>query len=189
MENKKDIFLKTLVLVIGIGMILLIWFGFRTIDDQAQQIDHLQEKIKKQANQITYLEENNQSQTEVIENTSSNSIQENVQTFVESTFAVKQDYEERKEVAENVLTQHMLNEIFPEDESYNILYEYEVNNIKSYVSENEDQASVYVTFEQHVENLNNNQANDSYVTLEVFLKKEGDNWLINDFEQLYSEPM
>lgn len=190
MVNKKDILLKTIILVIGVGMILLTWFGFNTIDNQAQEIESLQEEINEKDNTIAYLEEHNQSQTEVIENTSVNTIQENVQTFVESTFAVEQEnYEERKEVAENVLTQQMMNEIFPEDEQYNILYEYEVDNVKSYVNEQEDQASVYVTFEQHVKNLNNDQENDSYVTLEVFLQKEGDNWLVNDFQQLYSEPM
>ncbi|UOQ48434.1 hypothetical protein MUN88_20775 [Gracilibacillus caseinilyticus] len=190
MANKKDMLLKTIIFIIGIGIVLFVWFGLQTIDNQAQEIEQLQEEINKKDNTIAYLEEDNESQTEVIEKTASSVIQENIQAFVESTFAVQEgNYEDRKEVADQVLTQRMMRQVFPEEEAYEVMYEYEVSNIKSYVNESESEAGAYVTFEQRTTNVNNNEENDQYITMEVFLQKEGENWLINDFQQLNAESL
>lgn len=182
--------LKTIVLVIGLAVSILIWFGFRTIDNQAQQIDKLEQQIEKKDNQIRYLEENNQEQNEVIESSSTQKIQDSVEVFVESVFEVQEgNYQERKGQAETILTQSMLKEVFPEEDEYTVMYEYAVDQIHSYVDQKEEQASAFVTFEQEVTNTKNKKENDSYVTLEVFLQKEGERWLINDFKQIQSEPL
>ncbi|QAS54844.1 hypothetical protein [Halobacillus litoralis] len=76
---KRDMVLKTIVLVIGLAVAILTWFGFRTIDNQAQQIDKLEQRIEKKDNQIHYLEENNQEQNEVIESSSTQKIQDSVE--------------------------------------------------------------------------------------------------------------
>ncbi|MYL43894.1 MerR type regulator [Virgibacillus salexigens] len=190
MTNKKDFILKTVVLVVSIAIILVVWFGFNTIDKQAAQIEQLQEDNQKKQNQIDYLEENNQTQTEVIEKSAVSVIQESLNVFVKSVFEVEQDnFEKRKEEAETVLTQNMFNEVFPENESYDVIYEYDINKINSYVDQSGDQASAYVTFEQSVTNVNNNEKEDSYVTIQVFLQKEGDKWIVNDFKQINTEPL
>ena len=182
--------LKTLVLVIGLAVAILTWFGFRTIDDQAQQIDNLEQQIKKKDNQISYLKETNQEQNEVNEGSSAHKIKDSVEIFVESVFEVQEgNYQDRKGQAETVLTQSMLKEIFPEEDEYTVMYEYAVDQIHSYVDQKDEEASAFVTFEQEVTNTKNKKENDSYVTIEVFLQKEGERWLINEFKQIQSEPL
>ena len=126
--------MKTVVLIIGLAMIVVVWFGFRTIDNQAQEIDQLKSKIEKKDNQIAYLQENNQSQTKIINNSSTNEIQNTLELFVESVFEVKEgNLQERKGQAETILTQHMFNNVFPKDEKEKVLYEYDTDNIHSYI--------------------------------------------------------
>ena len=190
MRNGKDILLKTLILVIAIVVFLVVWFGFTTIDNQAVEIKQLKEENENQKNQISYLENNNQMQTEVIEKSEMSVIQETLNVFVESVFHVEQDnFERRREDGETVLTQNLYNEVFPEDETYDIIYEYDISNINSYVAQQREQASAYVTFKQTVTNVNNNEKEDSYLTIQVFLQNEGEKWLVNDFKQIQAEPL
>jgi len=190
MRNGKDILLKTLILVIAIVVFLVVWFGFTTIDNQVVEIEQLKEENEKQKNQISYLEDNNQMQTEVIEESEVSVIQETLNVFVASVFHVEQDnLKRRKEDGEMVLTQNLYNEVFPEDASYDIIYEYDISNINSYVDQQGEQASAYVTFEQTVTNVNNNETQESYVTIQVFLQNEGEKWLVNDFKQIQAEPL
>jgi len=190
MNNKKDFILKTVVLISFLAVVVLVWFGFRTIDSQAVEIEELKEENSRQKEQIEYLSENTQTQIEVIEQSEVSRIQDSVNVFIESVFNVKEDnYERRKESGQTVLTQAMVNEIFPEDSSYNIIYEYDIRNINSYVNQREEDSSAYVTFEQTETNVNNDSQQDSRITLQVFLQKEGDTWLVNDFEQIMHEPI
>ena len=190
MRNGKDILLKTLILVIAIAVFLVVWFGFQTMDNQASEIEQLKEENEKQKNQISYLEDNNQMQIEVIEESDVSVIQEILNVFVESVFHVEKDnFERRKEDGETVLAQNLYNEVFPEEASYDIIYEYDISNINSYVDQQGEQASAYVTFDQTVTNVKNNEKEDSYVTLQVFLQSEGKKWLVSDFKQIQAEPL
>ncbi|WP_203247280.1 hypothetical protein [Sporosarcina beigongshangi] len=65
---------------------------------------------------------------------------------------------------------------------------YDVAHVDSYVDHNEDKSNAYVTFEQIITNTKNDHDERSYITLQVYLQKEGGKWIVNDFKQVHVEP-
>lgn len=191
MKNKKEFILKTVILLIGIGFILLLWFGFRTIDNQAIEIASLEEENAKHKEQIEYLQNYSSNQTEIIEESEASNIKESINVFINSVYHVEEgNYEERRSNAETTLIQKKFNELFPEIDEYEVIYEYDIKEITSYIDQTkEDEASAYVTFEQTETNVNNDTEQDSKITLQIFLQKEGDKWLVNEFKQINAEPL
>lgn len=188
--NKTGLIYKTLFLILGIVMVISIWFGLKTIDKQLVEIETLQKENEKQKNHITYLENNVQTKTEIINESDIEIIQEIVLVFVESIFNIKEDnYKTRKANGKSVLTAELYQTLFPEEDFEKIDYIYDVARVESYVDHKEDESSAYVTFKQTITNTNNVHDERSYITLQVYLKKEDSKWLVNDFKQVHVEPI
>lgn len=188
--NKKGLIYKTFFLIIGIVMVISIWFGLKTIDNQLVEIETLQKENEKHKNHITYLENNVQTKTEIINESDIEVIQETVLVFVESIFNIKEDnYKKRKANGKSVLTTELYQTLFPEEDFENVDYIYDVERVESYVDHNKDESSAYVTFEQIITNTKNDQDESSYITLQVYLEKEGSTWIVNDFKQVHVEPI
>ncbi|WP_062231871.1 hypothetical protein [Fictibacillus sp. FJAT-27399] len=114
---KLEFFLKTGLLMIAIIMIGTVWFGFRTIDDQATMIDTLTQKVNRQNDQITFLKTSSQHQSQQTIQSESKNMEESVNVFVQSLYQVKKDQlNQRREKAKEVLTQDMFQKYFPAEE-------------------------------------------------------------------------
>lgn len=172
-------------------MILLIWFGFRTIDQQAIKIDSLTKEVDRKEEQIQFLKTNTRMKTKEVNETETAKIEESINVFVQSMFHVKVDkLEERREKAKTVLTQELFKKYFPtEDKNQKLLYEHEVNDSTVYIKNQGENGSAIVTFEETMTSLANNQKESSRITLEVYLQNEGEMWIVNRFEQLNAEPL
>jgi hypothetical protein len=189
--NQQDFLLKTVMLIVAIAVIISVWFGFRTIDQQAVQIRELKEDTERQKNQISFLKNDNQIKTQVYQESENKRIEESVHVFVQSVFNVQEsNFKERRSNAESVVTQELFERIFPSDEKpEHLLYEHEFSNVRVYTRFEGKNASAYVLFDQTVENLANDEANKTRLTIEVFLHKEGESWMVNDFQQINAEPL
>ena len=66
-------------------------------------------------------------------------------------------------------------------------YLFDASNVAVYLSI--EDRSAYVVFDQEVKNLANQESSYKKMTLQVFLQQEGDEWLVNDFEQIKAEPL
>ncbi|MFG6120902.1 hypothetical protein [Thalassobacillus sp. B23F22_16] len=183
----KDLLIKTVTLIAGIILIVGVWFGLSSAEGQDNEIQELEATIKKQEEQIEYLQNSKREQTEISEDASSQKMKESVNVFIESTFDVKKDnYEERKEDAKVILTQELFEKLFPGDEE-RLKYEFDASDVAVYLSI--EDRSAYVVFDQEVKNLANQESSYKKMTLQVFLQQEGDEWLVNDFEQIKAEPL
>ncbi len=84
----------------------------------------------------------------------------------------------------------MFERIFPTDEQpEKLLYEYDLGDVRIYTRVDSKSANAYVVFNQTIENLANNEENEHRMTIEVFLQKEGENWIVNKFQQINAEPL
>ncbi|MGG1575568.1 hypothetical protein [Fictibacillus sp. NRS-1165] len=188
---KQEFLIKTGLLMVAIFIIATVWFGFRTIDDQATMIDSLTHKVKRQKDQITLLKANKQQESRQTIQSEDKNIEESVNVFVQSLYQVKKDQlNERREKAKEVLTQDMFQKYFPEaerDEKYQ--YEHEIGDSTVYTRLQGENGSAIVTFEETMISLANGQKELSKITLEVYLQKEGSKWLVNRFQQLNAEPL
>lgn len=189
--NKQDFLLKTVILIVAIAVIIGTWFGFNTIDQQASKIDKLEESIERQKDQISFLENTNQEKTQEFQESESRRINESVNVFLQAVFHVQKDnFEERRSNAKSILTQDMFERIFPTDEQpEKLLYEYDLGDVRIYTRVDSKSANAYVVFNQTIENLANNEENEHRMTIEVFLQKEGENWIVNKFQQINAEPL
>jgi hypothetical protein len=188
---RQDIIVKTGLLGFTIILILLIWFGFRTIDQQATQIDSLTKEVERKEDQLQFLKSKNQMISHEVNETETAKIEESVNIFIQSMFHVKKNQiDQRREKVKTVLTQELFNKYFPrEDNNQKLIYEHELNDSTVYIKNQGGNGSAIVTFEETLTSLVNNQEERSRITLEVFLQKEGKKWLINRFEQLNAEPL
>jgi hypothetical protein len=187
---KQEFIVKTGLLCFTIILILLIWFGFRTIDQQVVQINRLTKEVERKEDQIQFLKMNTRMNTKEVNQTETAKIEESINVFIQSMFHVKDDQlEQRREKAKTVLTQELFNKYFPTEEGAKLLYEHEVNDSRVYIKNEGENGSAVVTFEETITTLANNQKENSRITLEVFLQKEGEKWLVNRFEQLDAEPL
>jgi hypothetical protein len=188
---KQDFILKTGLLCLTIILILLIWFGFRTIDQQAIKIDNLTKEVNQKEDQIQFLKTNTRMKTKEINETETAKIEESINVFVQAMFHVKEDQlEQRREKAKTILTQELFKKYFPTgDKKQKLLYEHEVNDSTVYINNQGENGSAIVTFEETMTSLANNQKESSQITLEVYFQKEGEKWLVNRFEQLNAEPL
>ncbi|MGM0804585.1 MAG: hypothetical protein ACQET8_07565 [Bacillota bacterium] len=187
---KQEFIVKTGLLGFTIILILLIWFGFRTIDQQVVQINRLTKEVERKEDQIQFLKTNTRMNTKKVNETETAKIEESINVFIQSMFHIKDDQlEQRREKAKTVLTQELFNKYFPTEEWEKLLYEHEVNNSRVYIKNEGENGSAVVTFEETITTLANNQKENSRITLEVFLQKEGEKWLVNRFEQLDAEPL
>jgi hypothetical protein len=188
---REDLIVKTGFLCLTIILILLIWFGFRTIDQQAIKIDNLTKEVDRKEDQIQFLKTNTRMKTNEVNENETAKIEESVNVFVQSMFHVKaEQLEQRREKAKTVLTQELISRYFPKnDKNQKLLYEHEVENSKVYVQNQGNYGSAIVTFEETMISIANNQKESSQITLEVFLQKEGEKWLVNRFQQLNAEPL
>ncbi|MGP4080100.1 hypothetical protein ACTWQL_09305 [Pseudalkalibacillus sp. R45] len=187
--KKQDLILKTIILLIAITVIVGGGFSLSTIDQQTAEIKGLKETTERQKNEISLLKNDNQKKTQAYEKTDVQKIEETVNVFVQSVFNVKEgNYEERKSNAESVLSQELFKQIFS-DEPEKLLYEYDVEDLRVYTSMEGENASSYLIMEQTTINLANNKSNNSRITIEVFLQKEGEQWIVNSFQQIKDEPL
>ena len=187
--NFKDFILKTILLIVCVGIVVILWFGGGTLDKQVTEIEALNEENTKLKEQIEYLQNHSSSQTEIINESETSNIKESINVFLNSIYHVQEgNYDERKSNAEKVLVQKKFNELFPETDEYEIMYEFDIKNIESYIDQIEqEKASAYVILTET--NVNNEVEKDSKATVQVHLQKEGEKWLVNDFEQTHSEPL
>ncbi|MCP3029656.1 hypothetical protein [Halobacillus sp. A5] len=184
---RKDLFIKTVTLIVGVLVIIGVWFGLSTTEGQDNEIQELEATVKKQEEQIEYLQNSKREQTELSEDAASQKMKETVNVFIESTFHVEEDhYEERKEEAEVVLTQDLFEKQFS-SEKETLQYEFDVSDVTVYLAE--ENQSAYVVFKQEVKNLANQDSSYKKMTLQVSLQKEGERWLVNDFDQIKAEPL
>jgi uncharacterized protein YoxC len=188
---KQDFLLKTALLIIAIVVIVGGWFCLQTIDEQSSKIEKLEETIQRQHGQISFLENANRQKTQEFQESEHKKIEEAVNVFVQSVYHVQQEhFEERRANAKTVLTQDLFEKIFPADEPLkNLLYEYDLGDVRVYTLYDGKHASAFVIFNQAIKNLANNDENENRMTIEIFLQKEGENWLVNDFEQINAEPL
>jgi hypothetical protein len=186
---RQDFIVKTGLL--SLYILLLIWFGFRTIEQQAIKIDSLTKEVDRKEEQIQFLKTNTRMKTKEVKETETAKIEESINVFVQSMFHVKEDkLEERREKAKTVLTQELFKKYFPtEDKNQKLLYEHEVNDSTVYIKNQGENGSAIVTFEETMTSLANNQKESSRITLEVYLQNEGEKWIVNRFEQLNAEPL
>jgi cell division protein FtsI/penicillin-binding protein 2 len=188
---KQAFIIKSGLLCLTVILILLIWFGFRTIDQQAIKIDSLTKEVDRKEDQIEFLKTNNRMKTTEVNETETAKMEESINVFVQSMFHVKDDQlEQRCEKAKAVLTQELYNKYFPtEDKKQKLLYEHEVNDSRIYVKNKGENGNAIVILEETMTSLANNQKESSRITIEVFLQKEGEKWLVNRFEQLNAESL
>jgi hypothetical protein len=188
---RQDFIVKTGILCLAIILILLIWFGFRTIDHQANEIDNLTKKVERKEDQIELLKTNTRMKTKEVSETEVAKIEESINVFVQAVFHVKENQlEQRRKKAKTVLTQELFNKYFPtEDKGQKLLYEHEVNDSTVYINNQGENGSAIVSFEETMTSLANNQKESSQITLEIYLQKEGEKWLINRYEQLNAVPL
>ncbi|MGD6793837.1 hypothetical protein [Metabacillus indicus] len=187
---KHEFIVKTGLLCFTIILILLTWFSFRTIDQQAFQINRLTKEVERKEDQIQFLTTNTRMNTKEVNETENAKIEESINVFIQSMFNVKYDQlEQRRAKAKTVLTQELFNKYFPTEEGEKLLYEHEVNDSRVYIKNEGENGSAVVTFEETITTLANNQKENSRITMEVFLQKEGEKWLVNRFEQLDAEPL
>ncbi|MCQ6266333.1 hypothetical protein M1K46_11760 [Fictibacillus sp. WQ 8-8] len=186
---KQELLLKTGLLMVAIFMIGTVWFGFQTIDDQATMIDSLTQKVKRQKDQIKFLKASSKQESRQTIQSESKNIEETVNVFVQSLYQVKKDQlDKRRENAKEVLTQDMFQEYFPaEEKDGKIQYEYEIGESTVYTRVHGENGSAIVTFEETMESLANGRKENSKITLEVNLQKEGSKWLVNRFQQINAE--
>ena len=103
---KQEFIVKTGLLGFTIILILLIWFGFRTIDQQAVQINRLTKEVERKEDQIQFLKTNTRMNEKEVNETENAKIEESINVFIQSMFHVKDDQlEQRCEKAKTVLTQ------------------------------------------------------------------------------------
>lgn len=188
--NKKDVFIKTIILLVAVIFVFAAWYGFTITDKKSSKIEELKTEIEKQKKQIGFLKNSNDTKTKIIRKTDVERIQETSNMFVQSVFNIKLDnYKERKSNGKTVLTQSLFQKNFT-GEPKQLEYEYSLEEINVYVDQTSDkQASAYITFEQAVTNINNDETNKSYMTVQVFLQKEGKSWIVNEFKQINAEPL
>lgn len=189
--NKQDFVLKTVMLIVAIGFIVGAWFSFNTIDKQASEIEKLEKEVKRKENEVNFLKNDNKQKTQVFQESENKKVDESINVFLESVFNVDEsNLEERRSNAKTVLTQDMFKKLFPaEQKTEKLLYEHDLTDVNIYTNVENQNASAYVTFLQTAENLANNKKNQSRLTLEVFLQKEGEEWIVNEFQQINSEPL
>jgi hypothetical protein len=188
---KPDFLIKTALLSLTVTITILIWFGFRTIDQQETKIDSLTKDVKRKDNQIQYLKVNNRLKSQEVSKSENERIVESVNVFVQSIYQVKEgQLEQRREKAKTVLTQGMYDKYFPKDEkAEKLLYEHEVDDSTVFTNIEGNNGSAFVIFEDTMTSLANMKKESSRITIEVFLQKEGEKWLVNQFQQLNAEPM
>jgi hypothetical protein len=188
---KQDFLIKTVLLFLTVALSILIWFGFRTINQQASKIDSLAKDVKRKNDQIQFLKVNNRFKSQEVTKSENVRVEESVNVFVQSLYQVQEGkLEQRRDKAKNVLTRAMHDKYFPKDEKVEkLLYEHKVDNSTVYTSLEGKNSSAIVTFEETMTSLANNQKESSRVTIEVFLQKEGEKWIVNHFEQLNAEPL
>jgi cell division protein FtsI/penicillin-binding protein 2 len=188
---RQDFIVKTGLLCLTIILFLLIWLGFRTIDQQAIEIDNLTKEVERKEDQIQFLKTNTRMKITEVNESETAKIEEAINVFVQSMFHVKDDQlEQRREKAKTILTQELFNKYFPtEDKKQKLLYEHEVNNSRIYVKNQGENGNAIVILEETMTSVANDQKESSRITLEVYLQNEGEKWLVNRFEQLNAEPL
>jgi hypothetical protein len=186
---KQDFLLKTLVLLIGIVVIVGVIIGFRVYDQHLTEIENLQATIEQQENQINLLKTSNEELDEEFQGTEATQIASSVNTFVNALYDVRDGSQEaRRTEAELVMTQDMLEQYFPEtEEESQLTMEYRIEDVRVYPSIEKE--SALVVMEGATVNLNNGQREKNRITLEVFLQKEGEKWIVNKFQQIHAEPL
>lgn len=188
---KQDFLIKTGLLLIALLFVIVVWFGFRMLDHQASTIDDLTKNVERQKDQIQFLKTSSQQQKNQVNGSDSEKIEESVNVFVQALYQVKEDKsKQRRDKAQTVLTQEMYKKYFPTDEKdQKLLYEHEVGNSTVYTNNQGQNGSAIVIFEETMTSLANNQNEHSRITLEVFLQKEGEKWIVNQFQQVNAEPL
>jgi hypothetical protein len=188
---KQDFLIKTALLSLTVVITILIWFGFRTIDQQVSKIDSLSKDVRRKDDQIQFLKVNNRLKSQEVSQSENERIEESVNVFVQSLYQVQENQlDQRREKAKTVLTQAMYDKYFPKDEKVEkLLYEHEVNDSTVFTNIEGNNGSAFVIFEDTMTSLANMRKERSRITIEVFLQKEGERWLVNKFKQLNAEPM
>ncbi len=186
----REHLIKLGMLIMAIVIILFVWFGLRTADNQAAEIDKLKQALKEKDNQIEYLQHSIQEQDETVQESENQRIEEVVSVFVRVFYDVREDtYEERQKDAEAILTEDMYKAYFHEDAS-ELLYENLLgNDVRIYTRQDGENASAIAVFGNTMVNTANGERDRYQTTVEVFLTKEGDDWKVHRFEQLMAEPL
>ncbi|MFC0187632.1 hypothetical protein ACFFJY_04990 [Fictibacillus aquaticus] len=188
---RSGFYIKTGMLLLAVVIVLAVWFGFQTIDNQEATIGSLTKKVERQKYQIQLLKSTSQQQTKKNSESENERIKESVNVFVQTVYQVQENHlEQRRDNARTVLTQEMFDKYFSNDEKGGkLLYEYVIEDSTVYTNNEGVNGKAIVTFEETMTSLANNQKESSRITLEVFLQKEGDKWLVNRFQQLIAEPL
>ena len=186
----REHLLKLGMLIIAIIVIFFVWFGLRTIDNQATEIEELHGALDEKDTQIIFLENSVQEKDETVQESENQRIEEVVSVFVRVFYDVREDtYEERQKDAEAILTEDMYKMYFHEDSS-EVLYENLLgSDVRIYTRQDGEDASAIAVFGNTMVNTANGERDRYQTTVEVFLTKEGDDWKVHRFEQLMAEPL
>ncbi len=187
--KRKDWIIKTSILVIGILVIVALWFMFAKIDSYLTKVDKLEKENKEQKELIERLEYARDQEKSESSNNDDESIKDSVELFIQSVFTITQtNYEDRKKDGENILSNEIYSRIFSSDEELEVNFEYHPSNVSIYTNPIDDQqASAFVTFDNQVKDLNTDTSDHEYTVLEVHLNKQGDLWVVDNFEILYED--
>lgn len=187
----RDFLLKTIVLLVAIGLVIATVFGFRFYDQAMSENDELREVIERQENQISLLESNVQDTSIEYQEEEAVQIQGTTETFINALFGVQQStYADRRGQAESVVTQSMLDQYFPESSSdLELKLEFRIRDLTVYANPDGERATALVIMEGDTLNLANDQRDSTRTFVEVDLQKEGENWLVNEFTQIHNQPL
>lgn len=186
----REHLLKLGMLIIAIIVIFFVWFGLRTIDNQATEIEELHGALDEKDTQIIFLENSVQEKDETVQESESQRIEEVVSVFVRVFYDVRKDtQEQRQKDAEAILTQDMYKEYFSENEP-EVIYENRLgDDVRIYTRYEGENGSAIAVFDNTMMNIANGQKDRYQTTVEVFLVKDSDSWKVNKFEQLTAEPL
>lgn len=184
--QKKDFIIKTSIFIAGVVLIATLWFLFTKMDTYLKKIDELKQENKEQSELVERLEYAQAQQQLKADQTEEKSVKESVDLFIQSVFTINQNnYKERKKDGENILSNDIFTRIFGSDEELEVNFEYRPSDVNVYVDIMEEgQSSAFVTFDNMVKDLNNDSTEYEYIALEVELNKQGDLWVIHDFETI-----
>ncbi|AQT87026.1 hypothetical protein ERICIV_04605 (plasmid) [Paenibacillus larvae subsp. larvae] len=186
---------KTAVLLIVIVLMIGLWAWMQRSDQSIQSIsetEQLRQKIQDQQDQISYMERLVKQKSEVQAESSNRGIEEAVRIFVQALYNVnKETISQRSASVKQILTAELHKKYFPaeQENGEHLLFEHSLGDVRIYIKEKGENASAIAVFEQTVKTLATNQKDKYRVAIEVFLQKDNDEWKINKFNQLATQPL
>ncbi|QHZ54145.1 hypothetical protein [Paenibacillus larvae] len=182
---------KTAVLLIAIVLMIGLWAWMQRSDQSISETEQLRQTIQDQQDQISYMERLVKQKSEVQAESSNRRIEEAVRIFVQALYNVnKETISQRSASAEKVLTAELHKKYFPaeQENGEHLLFEHSLGDVRIYIKEEGENASAIAVFEQTVKTLATKQKDKYRVAIEVFLQNN-DEWKINKFNQLATQPL